>query len=182
MDTAPSVGPDAALDAGAWQQPDAALPQPSSGWDAAVTIAQACEIGEYMGTFTCTYSMFPDGGAGFFDFNVDTPVSGGVSLRIASAADVELVAIGNGELSGNAELLYDFQATLEGTLDCVQGRYKGALVGGKASFFGIELLDFQGDLEATYDGDAGRFDGQWTLNVLTGGRCVGTWNAAYVGP
>jgi hypothetical protein len=174
---------DAALDAAGLSPLDAGPAPSAPGFDAAIITVPACKLGQYTGTFTCTYSMFPDGGAGLFDFNVNTPVSGGVTLRLKPASGgAEFEAVGSGELSGNAELLYDFQATLEGTLNCTSGHYKGMLTGGKASFFGIEFLDFKGDFGANYDGDAGRLEGQWTLNVLTGGACVGSWNATYAGP
>lgn len=164
---------------------DSHEPDPVPPWmdmqDASVAPHPLCQEGAYEGTFACSYQMFPDAGLG--DLGA-VPAEGPVKLTLRRSAHGEFYVVTGGEFSGDASGVVVFNAKLVGDLDCGTGMFTGELAEGKAKSLGLLDFDFGGPLAARYDHAASAFvDGTWVLTVAqTGGACLGSWSAAYVGP
>jgi hypothetical protein len=146
----------------------------------------ACKPGDYSGTFMCAYQYLnPTADSGdassLFNLMVMGPVT--LTLTQGSGANGEsFLSVTGGSVSGTTVGgSIGFTAQMAGQLDCATGQFQGELVNGKWSGTGANPLNlngmFQVSFDAAYDNKNYRF-----VNGVSGGGCIGTWSASYVGP
>jgi hypothetical protein len=141
------------------------------------TASSRCLPGHYKGSFQGTYAFAT---AGYVNKN---PVSGAIVLDLLQSSNPEFLSISNGTLSGTADFIYPFSATLTGTLDCTTNKFTSTMNGSYK--VGIKNYPYNGALDSGYDPSSESLTpGTWNAveptQKLNGGS--GTWNATYSGP
>lgn len=86
-------------------------------------------------------------------------------LRLSMSSSQEFALVGDGTLSGSANGLFEFNATVSGTLDCSSKKFTGLLDGSAKDVFGLLLNQvFDGTMTADYDSSMHSLvNGKWTL-------------------
>lgn len=97
-------------------------------------------------------------------------------LQLTTDSSLEFALVGSGTLSGSANGLFNFEATIKGTLDCNAKKFTGKLEGSAKDVFGVFIHQmFVGDMTADYDTTLHELvGGKWTLmsrdaNAIDGG-------------
>ncbi len=108
-------------------------------------------------------------------------LAGGPPLVIhLSRSDAqEFALVGDGTLSGSANGLFEFEATISGTLDCNTKKFTGKLEGSAKDVFGVFIHQvFTGNMLADYDAQGHELvNGKWDLmsrdvNATDGGTSL----------
>lgn len=140
---------------------------------------QLCKPGHYVGTYQCDLAlpgMAADASTGFM-------VSGPVDLMLDQSQSGEFLEVSGGTLMSTAMGIFALAATVTGKLDCVSGRFSGALQDGTVSIPPFPSGgSFSGPMSASFSASGPGLSGTWTLiggPQFFGESCTGPWSATW---
>ncbi len=131
--------------------------QPSGG---------SCKPGHYVGGFDGIYIPAITFGFG------PVPVFGDVEYELGQSTAGEFFEVKDGHMIGSALVAFPFEGDIEGTLDCANGFFEGALKNCYYIIPGLPAFAFEGIIRAEYDKFNHAFvNGVWSvkeIDALTG--------------
>ena len=138
----------------------------------------SCEPGEYVGKFSCLFTLDNEWGQLFGGM---AQLEGEVRLTLVRSMSGEFLEIANGQFEALASSVIGARAMLVGKLDCRTQRFEASLMNGLWAFgdptnplFPGGMLE--GDIMGMYQDR--KLSGEWTLGDPLQGDCVGTWMAS----
>jgi hypothetical protein len=170
------AGDDSAPIAGVKKTP----PDPSImfAWEETAPGATNCQAGHFVGTFMC--DLTPEGGTAEDSFSITGPVE----LTLTKSQNGEFLEISDGHINGFALAIFNFDAALEGKLECSTAQLAANAKDGSIGLGDANLLPvftFAGQLAGTLDASGDTLNGVWSFPVTTPagplGTCSGPWTA-----